>query len=123
LGGGAQTAGLPDYDYGPQAPNFLSLKLHSGLLVLNAADIHIYAKDSTGGSNIDMSRWEFVAILVRACAHDLIMMRLDLTYMYALPGICVNRRCHSGIDHLLRHHSIPQVARKASAESIHRDPR
>lgn len=60
------TAGLPDYDYGPQAPNILSLQLHSGLLVLNAADIHIYAKDSTGGSNIDMSRWEFIAILISA---------------------------------------------------------
>jgi hypothetical protein len=63
---GDQVAGLPDYDYGPQALNSLSLQLYSGELVLNAADIHIYAKDSSGDSTIDLARWEFIAILVRS---------------------------------------------------------
>jgi len=35
--------GFPGFNSGPGALNTLSLKLQSGLLLLNAADIHLYA--------------------------------------------------------------------------------
>jgi len=58
--------GFPGFNSGPGALNTLSLKLQSGLLLLNAADIHLYAVVYGGDndSTIKMPKWEFIAIIV-----------------------------------------------------------